>query len=992
MRVLIYIEPHPVRNTLAHFDDVLRQFLPLLSSHDKLDIRVFANNATYNKVGEGTLAARKDRLIRSTPEEEDLFNRYFALPWSSEGLSAWTDLMAGRGEISDVYLGILRRVWNIFPFEVLVHWGENGAVTRFLDERPVTRVAMELGCTRPPFFDSIVMDTFGTNGAGVVPKLSIEDLRGIVDNRPMSRHVAMFGYSQNLQSKGYSQQFEVLDNDLYARLPRERLVFLPLQLFDDANLVRFSPYDTLSDVVLDVVPKLAAKGYTTLIKPHPASKHRAGSLTANAIAHAVLRPWADRVIWCGDGVTVSNARLFAVSDFVVTVNSSVGFEALYYDKPVVVLGDAVYKPRGLFPTLDQMLSGAFDFDAYLDGIGILRQFMLGGYLLPENIRRDISSFGNILALLDNLYQRYGGNPVALAQAFWRANAPARESFAKSAMLRGISVPGRAEFGVPAITPAPAQKVDQERDAGTRGAEAYLTVIARLRSFWRASMTLEQIESLWSSKVGQADLLTRGDIVDPDYYLAMNPDVAAAGIDPLQHFLSCGLAEGRSPRPNVPATDLDGILSALQEIARSRMSGADAPTEPMSSPFVSLFERLMDELCPDDTVRFLEWLEDSWSDTKARIQLIRAGGFVEPDAYLEMHQDVKDAGVDPVHHYCFAGINEGRAPSRSLPAARLPEVLEYLKQAAVIDLAEPSLPTFPLEEAEESRRQDQLAVLRTALLSSPARVAVVAHLYYTHLVPEILDRLKTISEPFDLIVTMPDWGTRKTRALVEAAFPQAVFYEVANRGRDIGPFIDLLPLLLDKDYEAVLKIQTKRGYFRAGCLIAEYGQIWRHETFDSLLGSPARVAEILDAFRNNPNLTMVGPEPFLLSLKSYPYHDGGALAKALIGTDGAETSFFAGTMFWVRPSSLRALSVLTLPHFAPETGASDGVLSHLVERMFGQAASTNGGQIATAPVDSSAPLNHKPTPAMVTIDAYLTERQKKKRHDGAAARTGGALIW
>ncbi|WP_374282464.1 hypothetical protein [Novosphingobium sp.] len=35
------------------------------------------------------------------------------------------------------------------------------------------------------------------------------------------------------------------------------------------------------------------------------------------------------------------------------------------------------------------------------------------------------------------------------------------------------------------------------------------------------------------------------LFDPDAYLASNPDVRDAGVDALQHFLSHGLAEGRS---------------------------------------------------------------------------------------------------------------------------------------------------------------------------------------------------------------------------------------------------------------------------------------------------------------------------------------------------------------------------------------------------------------------------------------------------------------
>lgn len=34
--------------------------------------------------------------------------------------------------------------------------------------------------------------------------------------------------------------------------------------------------------------------------------------------------------------------------------------------------------------------------------------------------------------------------------------------------------------------------------------------------------------------------------DPNYYLEQNPDVLAAGIDPLTHFLVFGRDEGRLP--------------------------------------------------------------------------------------------------------------------------------------------------------------------------------------------------------------------------------------------------------------------------------------------------------------------------------------------------------------------------------------------------------------------------------------------------------------
>jgi glycosyltransferase involved in cell wall biosynthesis len=39
-----------------------------------------------------------------------------------------------------------------------------------------------------------------------------------------------------------------------------------------------------------------------------------------------------------------------------------------------------------------------------------------------------------------------------------------------------------------------------------------------------------------------------DVFDSKWYLEINPDVAAAGVDPLKHFIACGEAEGRDPSP------------------------------------------------------------------------------------------------------------------------------------------------------------------------------------------------------------------------------------------------------------------------------------------------------------------------------------------------------------------------------------------------------------------------------------------------------------
>lgn len=880
MRVLFYIEPHPLRDEKIHFHSVAKNFLPLLSNSPQLDARMFANRATFAQIKD-SLAPHEKRLIRPTDQEEAIFDRY-NLNWLSEGIPIWLELMAGTGKVSEDYQEVLERIWQRFPFDVIVHWGENGAVTRFIKDRAITRIAMELGCTRPPFLDSLVMDPYGTNGAGLVPKLSIAELRDIVGGVPMSRQEAVLAYSQSIEAKPYAQQFQPLPGDFTHRISRaEKLAFLPLQLFDDANLLRFSPYETLSDVVLDVVPKLATAGYTTIITPHPATKHRPQGAYTASMAKAAVSEWADRVIWLELGAErPENSQLIAMSDVVLTVNSSVGFEALYFDKPVVVLGDAVYKPRDLFPTLDDFLAGRFDHAAYLEGTGWLRRFFLGGYLQSQRVRSDVSTFERLVGLIDRLYRLHGDDPVAVAKGFWQVISPAAQTYAESLAFDGKSEPGNQEFASPSNVAKP----------------------------------------------------------------------------------------GTSFQPVIAPGSVQWIPAARCLLAHTGFDAIET---------------------------FTAWLQESVSTPSGLEAVVASGNVFNPEHYLALYPDVENAGMEPLAHYVLHGLGEKRSPHRRLPGVTQEELVKHLTAAAdfLLSMDGNPLGDYPLDTDESALRDKDLAQVRNQLAQSNRRIAVVAHLYYRDLVPEMLERLRAIPEAFDLIVTLPTWGTRRIEAMVREVYPDAVFYHAANRGRDIGPFVDLLPVLLDKDYDAVLKIQTKRGYYVAGKLRPELGDLWREESFDALLGSEERVGAILDAFSTQPDLTMVGPAPHYLGLEDYPYHDQGMLAQMALGEAEAD-GFFAGTMFWVRPRCLQPLVdtlELSMTSFAPETGANDGALAHLIERLFGHAASA-AGRIMAAATDPDLPLSESPEPLAIKMHERMEQALKEKRARLAKVTSRGALAW
>lgn len=872
MKVLIYVEPHPLRGSMVHFNNVAREFLSVLGSRDGYDVRMYANNETFLHIEKEIPDAVKQSLIKPLASESRMFQRYLK-NWHEEGIEHWLDLMNG-GQVADGYVEVLRRIWRIFPFDVIIHWGENGAVTRFVEGRPIVRIGMELGCTRSPFMSSIVMDPYGTNGAALVPRLDISEIQDIVGDKLLPAADSLFAYAENIGATAYEDQFRPPPSELPAAFLRgEKTVFLPLQLYDDANLLRFSPYGTVTDVVMDIVPKLVKGGCKVIIKPHPASKFRANAHLENMIAKNAIEPWASSVFWCDENnAEYNNPRLISISDAVVTVNSSTGFEALYYDKPVVVMGDAVYKPTGLFPTLEQLLSDGYDKDKYLHGISLLRRFFMDAYLRPASERMNHALFMQMVGLINGLW-RIDRTPAAMAWGIYQSLSIKSAIFAKTAMLKGVSVAGVNEFGV--------------------------------------AKNIASVEK--------------------------------------------NVLSGKK-------SDMDMIHLARQLIADSEAT---------------------------DYSGFSEWLDETLKDEGSRYILIEKFSLVDGDYYLDRYQDVKRAEICPLEHYAAHGFLEGRSPRRTIKE----EVgaLEDALLCAANEVFEGDSGFHPLPEDKERSRQLALQAISEKLSTSANRICVVAHLYYTDLVDDLLSKLACIDEGFDLIATLPDWGADAIENKVRKKFPDAIFYRAANRGRDIAPFLDVLPLLMDAGREIVLKVQTKRGYYSDGRFVPEFGDIWREECLDLLLGGKAQVARIVSHLRDEKLASMVGPAPYFVSLKKYPYHDNGGFAQFLMGDDAfAKThGFFAGTMFWARLDCLQPLSkyaCLSMTSFADETGKNDGELADLVERAFGHLAGKANG---VSVIDEEGGLTSKAQPSEKSIHQHLSEREASI---AAAKGSERVLIW
>ncbi|WP_368188443.1 glycosyltransferase family 4 protein [Aestuariibius sp. HNIBRBA575] len=147
--------------------------------------------------------------------------------------------------------------------------------------------------------------------------------------------------------------------------------------------------------------------------------------------------------------------------------------------------------------------------------------------------------------------------------------------------------------------------------------------------------------------GGADLLQAHlrQAFDDDFYLQVNPDVAAAGAAPLDHYLSSGWREGRAP-------------NSWFDPRRGAADPLDLTTAEVN-PFLGFLAT-----CPAD--QSSQQVYETQHDTPTKEAPLSLGGQLlhafDATYYLTQNPDVILAEVDPLDHYLSSGWREGRRPN------------------------------------------------------------------------------------------------------------------------------------------------------------------------------------------------------------------------------------------------------------------------------------------------------------------------------------------
>lgn len=291
-------------------------------------------------------------------------------------------------------------------------------------------------------------------------------------------------------------------------------------------------------------------------------------------------------------------------------------------------------------------------------------------------------------------------------------------------------------------------------------------------------------------------------------------------------------------------------------------------------------------------------------------------------YLESNPPLK-AMIDDHLSEVLAGLTKHRRP---LPPPRRRFMRNYALKTAY--------------GATESMRPTDAADLAlevpfgfTVESSLPHRVAVIAHVFYPEMMPELLGKIRNIPVQADLFFST-DLEAKKhaiiesCRTYINGSINVRVF---PNRGRDVAPMWVGHADVFDR-YEIFLHIHSKKSPHDP-----QFGS-WRGFLLDNLLGTPEVVRSILRLFEE-PDVGIVFSQhfPAVRHLLNWGYDFD--LAKALLARAGIALSknlileFPSSSFFWGRSAAVRRLLDLDLSwsDFASEQGQIDGTLAHAIER-------------------------------------------------------------
>ena len=237
-----------------------------------------------------------------------------------------------------------------------------------------------------------------------------------------------------------------------------------------------------------------------------------------------------------------------------------------------------------------------------------------------------------------------------------------------------------------------------------------------------------------------------------------------------------------------------------------------------------------------------------------------------------------------------------------------------------------------------------------------KLAIAIHAFYPEIFSEILQLIeKSDYKKIYLYITTPSKLSKTIEEMLNKSSLPFQIMNVENRGRDILPFLKILPKIFDDGNELVLKIHTKKSNH------LNRKDLWSNDLFNKLLGDGA-INKAINIFQENPDIGIIGPTKHILPM--YYYYGANALTVEFLSnkmgvkkSDLSNLNFVAGSMFYATKEALLPILNLGLKdeNFEIEKNQTDGTMAHAVERTFSAALLVNNLQLADTEYKSNKPV-------------------------------------
>jgi hypothetical protein len=290
-------------------------------------------------------------------------------------------------------------------------WSENGAVKNYAKRKGLLVIHGELGATRPPFHRTVYFDPRGTNGNALVVDAPIHCLADH-DIVPAETWQALCAdISTEPTALGVEDSSLTYFSSKFI-CPPGAYIFIPLQLSDDLNLLLNSSFRSPLEFLERVLPPLLAQGLRVVIKGHPAAESRPTNLIAET--HALRYAGALQGVTLLDRASSSQVTLNAIggAKYVLTINSSLGFEALLMGKRSILCGKAAYDIEGRLYRGTEDLADLDSLPWDQDWVDRLTTFLCRYYYHPQESVENGSALLSAINLLSSTPHLIG------SVAFW----------------------------------------------------------------------------------------------------------------------------------------------------------------------------------------------------------------------------------------------------------------------------------------------------------------------------------------------------------------------------------------------------------------------------------------------------------------------------------------------------------------------------------------------------------------------------------------------